>query len=724
MAGPVWTLSVDLQAKTAVFQSGLADAAKSARGAFADIKSGGKEMGGEMSFSMMEARHSVMLLGEDVGIKMPRALAGFVAGLGPVGPALEAAFPLLAIIALAVLFVEHLNKMKESAEKLTQSHLGFEHAAAHAFDTLEGKLRAAEEKTDELNKDHMAALHLKIKDIDAATLTNIEGAFRELDTSVKKVLEDSKAAWYTFQIGAGEAGKAWNEFQEKFQTARDSNDIGGMHKATEDFKKDVTDRIAALAGLHDAESKRSIFDAIKQGGPDASAAVASVLTHLGVMRSTTGGIITQWKDLLHAVNEVNRDMAVAEKTGGIEKKNAKTEADNSTAEDAKKQADALRKGKEDVARIIAEQYKQEVSDTQAGEREVIEATKQGTQARLNAIDAAIMEEEALGIQSTNFYRGLWIERVQVTRQMAEEQARVQTALAQEAATHSEKMAQLQLSQDKTFFQLMRQTRHVNAEEQLQQDTMLANEEFSIQMKALAQQKAALDSNGKDYQVKLKQIQNREAEQKQEHENQLTNIQDKAAAERAAHLKSGLDQERAMFAQGFASVLMGHQSFAQMMGSIGDQMTSKILQQAMADAMANDYGKEKGAAKAARDMFIAGTKFPFPANIVMAPVLGAAAFAAMMAYAGGTDSVPGDPRAGDVVNARLTPGEGVVPGGVMDGLRNVARSGGFSQKPSIHVHASFSPTVHALDAGGVDEVLKKHGDKFQRHFEQTLRRMNK
>ena len=31
---------------------------------------------------------------------------------------------------------------------------------------------------------------------------------------------------------------------------------------------------------------------------------------------------------------------------------------------------------------------------------------------------------------------------------------------------------------------------------------------------------------------------------------------------------------------------------------------------------------------------------------------------------------------------------------------------------------------AIDADGMDEVLKKHSDKFQRHFENTLRKMNR
>ncbi|HXS76425.1 MAG TPA: hypothetical protein VN753_09625, partial [Terracidiphilus sp.] len=614
-------------------------------------------------------------------------------------------------------------KLHEQAEKVSTDHADLEHTAAHAYDTLIGKLRAAEEKSAELNGDYLTATKLKLQDIDASTLTNIESAFTELDTRVRKVLEDSKAAWYTMQFGADEAGKAWHEFQEKFQSARDTNDIQGMHKATDDFKKEVSDRIATLAGLHDAESKRSVFDALKEGGPDASVALTSVLTHLGVMRSTTGGIITQWQDLLHAVNEVNRDMAVAEKSGGVEKKNTRQEEANKAADDAKKEAEALAKGKQEIARSISEQYRQEVADTQAGEREVIEATRQGSQDRLNAIDAAIMEEKALGLEETNFYRGLWQERVKLVQQMSEEEARQRVQGAEIASQHSERMGMLGIAQDRTFFQLMREARHVNRDEQIQEGMELSNREYAIKMAALKRQEQALDANGKDYNNRLRQIQNQELELTQSHENQITLLKQKSLQDQSEHLKSGLDAEREMFAQGFTQVLMGHQTFAQMMGSIGDQITSKMLQQAIADAMAMDFHKEKEAGAAARKMFIAGTKFPFPANIVMAPVLGAAAFAAMMAFNTGTDMVPGDPRAGDVVNAKLTPGEGVVPGGVMDGLRQVARDGGFKSRPTTHVAMHVHMNASALDADGVDEVFTKHADKIQRHVEKTVRRMN-
>src|SRR4051794_32321517 len=105
MAQPVWVLSVDLQTKTATFQSGMGDAAKSARGAFNDIQQGASGMSSHVGTNMTEARHGVMLLGEEFGVHLPRALTSFIAGLGPVGAAMEAAFPFLAIIVGATLLI-------------------------------------------------------------------------------------------------------------------------------------------------------------------------------------------------------------------------------------------------------------------------------------------------------------------------------------------------------------------------------------------------------------------------------------------------------------------------------------------------------------------------------------------------------------------------------------------------------------------------------------------
>jgi hypothetical protein len=110
---------------------------------------------------------------------------------------------------------------------------------------------------------------------------------------------------------------------------------------------------------------------------------------------------------------------------------------------------------------------------------------------------------------------------------------------------------------------------------------------------------------------------------------------------------------------------------------------------------------------------------------MGPLLGAMAFASVMAFEGGTDRVPGSGR-GDIVPALLEPGEGVVPGGVMDKLSAMARSGSMDSGGSTHVHVHYSPTnhVHAIDGASVKGMLNTHRDEFATHFRNEVRKMNK
>ena len=85
-------------------------------------------------------------------------------------------------------------------------------------------------------------------------------------------------------------------------------------------------------------------------------------------------------------------------------------------------------------------------------------------------------------------------------------------------------------------------------------------------------------------------------------------------------------------------------------------------------------------------------------------------------------MPGVGR-GDIVPAMLTPGEGVMPKPVMDGLKQQAEHGNMNAKGDTHVHVHYRPTVHAMDGASVARVLDKHSDKFEAHLVKVLRGRN-
>jgi hypothetical protein len=167
--------------------------------------------------------------------------------------------------------------------------------------------------------------------------------------------------------------------------------------------------------------------------------------------------------------------------------------------------------------------------------------------------------------------------------------------------------------------------------------------------------------------------------------------------------------------------MRHETMGKMILGIGDQVVSGMIKNALISMMTFDMDKEKAAAKAARQMYVAGTELPFPVNIVAAPIMGAAAFASVMAFnAGGI--VPGTGR-GDVVPAMLTPGEAVLPKAMTEMLTNAASSGS-GGGTTVHVHVRASPTIHALDSTSMSAVLDKHAATIAKHVNNQLRRLNR
>jgi hypothetical protein len=803
MAQPVWILSVDLQAKTATFQTGMSDAARSARGAFNDIGSGAEGMGRRMGRGMTEARHSVMMLGEEFGVHIPRALATFIASLGPVGATLEAAFPFLAIIVGATLLIEHLEKLHAAGMKLTADQMNLGTAANNAFNTLEQKLMQAQIKSDELRNDHMGALKLQLELIDQQSFAELVHSFDELQKVADTVFKDLEGHWYTFGIGSDGAKAMLDDFKSKYNNLLSQNTDAGRDQAHNLLA-------GTLKTAQDVLKAQQTIKANRDGGDgqtdESYAAERTLKAHQASLTVTHDEIAAQEAVVTALQRQVQLE-GVAAQQRKTEGNNAKTEVGNEAAarrSAAAKQAaeSQLRMGEQSIAadraqadatlsihrasleqrlasdidfagrdrdlkqaanvaeiaaldksnKDYANQLKalnekaleitseydtkvaelkakssvdvnsRELRDLEQSEREKIEATQQGSSSRLAAINAALKEEESLGLQDTASYRELLNQRVQAARQEAEEEGRLKAEAAREEADNDEKMGQLTISAEKQRMALEDSARRVTVEQRIAEDTRIANEEYALKVAALDKEAQGLDKSGKDYQNKLKQLQDKEKQLTQQHANEMAAIKDKAAEGSNQRILSSYQQFANATSQSLTQSIMGHQTWARMIQSLGDQVVSGMLANAIKSAMLLDFDKEKQAGEAARWGFVSGMKLPFPANVIAAPVMAAGAFAAVMAFEGGTDCVPGVGR-GDIVPTMTTPGEGIVPGGVMDGLRNMARSGGFERGPTISVRAHFAPTIHALDADGVDAVLEKHADKFQRHFENTLRRMN-
>ena len=722
---PVWVLSVDLQTKTATFQSGLGDAARSARGAFNDIKGGSGEMGRAVSGNMMEARHGVMLLGEEFGIHLPRALTSFIASIGPIGAAMEAAFPFLAIAVGATLLIEHLAKMHEAGEKLTESQVQFGNAAHTAFNALDNQILQAQIRADELRGDHLGALKKELKLIDNQSMENLVQSFDKLAKHADVVFLELKRSWYQFGAGSDGAKHALTTFiseYDRLQLHGESDQASGLLAGTLkqaekilEFQKQYAASQAHGGGGGDYAKFEEASDGLKKFGVSVA--------------STTIGLRDETAAQQEAVN-VLRDYVYLEsqaaKLKDLNKGNATTVAHNKVNREAdgaaQAAAEAAEHERQERIKAMEDTYREELTQVQEGERQQIAETKEGSSARLAAIDAALQEERDHMAEGTGFYRNLLTERTNLVRQMAEEENKQRIEAKREASDSELRMDELAVAAHREHIQVIDSVSRVSDQQRLAQQINVAEEEHSAKMRWFARDKADLDKSGKDYNNKLKAIQDKEKQQIQQHENEIAAIKEKAEVASNARILSANQRFQDSLASGLSQAIMGHQSFAKMVTSLGDQVVSGMIQNAIKSMMTDDMTKEKDAAAAARKAFNIGMGMG-PAGIVLGPVFGAAAFAAVMAFEGG-GIVPGVGR-GDTVPAMLTPGEGVVPKGVMEGLSNMSKFGGMQGGGSstvVHVRPVYH--VQTIDGNGMKAALEKHTDVLQRHFENTLRKMNR
>jgi hypothetical protein len=314
------------------------------------------------------------------------------------------------------------------------------------------------------------------------------------------------------------------------------------------------------------------------------------------------------------------------------------------------------------------------------------------------------------------------DRVNTVREMAQEEAKLKAEAGKEAAEHTQKMAEFELAATQEHARLLMSGRSVSEQEMTANELQAANRDYQIKKTALDQEIAALDASGKDYQNKLKALQDKETEITKQHENQIAQIKDKAQIEQNQRIQSSIQQMENTVAGGLARSIMQQQSFASMMADIGNQVLSGALKSVLLMETVQGRKRLSDARTAASNAYEWGWENGGPAAPVLAPLLGAGAFTAAMAFAGG-GIVPGVGR-GDIVPAMLTPGEHVADKELTDGLRGMVKNGGAGGGHTTHLHYRTTYHVQTIDGDGIRATLKTHADEFSAHIQNELRRRNR
>jgi hypothetical protein len=259
--------------------------------------------------SMMEARHGVMLLGEEMGIHMPRAVAGLIASIGPIGAAMEVAFPILGALALVEIIGKAIEKHEAYAATLRKNADEEENLEIKERDRTE-QLQITNLKLDDQigkiegrpaqNKLAIALLEAKVKADELAT------SLATVLTKGDEALAKEQTAWASF----GDTLRVvWEDLKDGTPLA---NNAAAM-KAAEGSIESLRTAMQNVAYAREKMSEPSANAAAqKQATADYTHELQNLKEKAESAVAVLSGTPGDWSSSLHAARE-----ASIEATGGL-----------------------------------------------------------------------------------------------------------------------------------------------------------------------------------------------------------------------------------------------------------------------------------------------------------------------------------------------------------------------------------------------------------------------
>jgi hypothetical protein len=660
----IGTLTVNLVANTAQFAGDMGQAAKNVFNFGQNAQDAGKKV----DYSMHEARESIQVVGEEFGLHLPRALTGFIASLGPIGPALEAAFPFLAIVVGATLLIEHLAKVREESDKLAEAHVQFGTTIQTVFGNLEEKLLEAGIKIDDLNENHLGALEKTLELIDRKSFTELAQQFDIISKSADVMLSQLTEHWYNIgTVETNGAASALKHFKSEYDSLLAQGKQEEAHGLLTGTLKQAQDFYGVMYAQQEGHGSSPEELARQQALVDALKAQLTVETK-----------ITELKDAqaqAAQISESKSENADADKLFKAQAEAAKTEADQ-------------------TEKVWEQSYQEAVSALQESEKQKIAATRTGTAERLAAIDAAIAEEDTKGLQETAFYKSLLVERVNAVKQAADQEAKIREGLADESVRHEEAMQKIQFDSAREAAKQMLALYGGTADQAAQIEAKAAHDSWTAQVEALNNKLAALDQYGAEYEKKQKEIQDRIIEVEADGWAKERKILQDATIKKLNDIRTAEQRMQDTFAQTTARSIVENER----LGESFEQMGKQILQQALTNLLqlqtVQGQKRFSDARTAAADAFAAAD-----GNIFLGAAWAAAAFAAVMAFEKGGE-IPGSGPVPIIAHG----GETVVTRALTDQVRN-SYGNGSSNGGGNRATVIYNIDAREADPGVEHRVMK-------------------
>ena len=335
MSTQIGEVNINLRMSLAQFKTDTADGAAAASKAT-------KQIAQDTSVNMGEARGAMALLGEEIGVRIPRHLQTFIAQIPGVGTALNAAFSSIAILALVELLTKVVEKVQEFKQHAEDVANAMEHAGdkgRDAMQKLDDEFQKLTIQIDKLKGDDLKALQDGLAEIDRTKLENLKKQFTDLKKEADDTFDKLKTNWLANLVGLGN-NAAVNNLKEGFDELTDRvkrfEEAGQSVAAGNELQY-------AIIKIQDALSKPIKDDTIKEQ-------LESELTYLNLIAD--------------AHEKVTRNADASKEILQLGEKNKATQEWNALLAQEAAQLDSLDKATEAVFNKNEGKYDQEITKTQ------------------------------------------------------------------------------------------------------------------------------------------------------------------------------------------------------------------------------------------------------------------------------------------------------------------------------------------------------------------------
>lgn len=732
----VSTLTVDLVARTASFEGPLGKAAETGKRSAKDIQDSFNKM------DMGEARGGIMVLGEEIGIHLPRHVQAFIATLPGVGAAMSAAFPVLAVIAIAVAIGEAANKLmkfKEEAQKIALAQTELKTAVSNTFNSLDQKLLEAGIHADELSHNHLDALKKRLELINQQSMSELAHSFDVISKAADKVFADLTSHWYSFGIGSEGARNALTTFKTQYDSllaqgkSKEAGDLlaGTLASAQRilDFQKQYIANKRGAGETSEEINKRDptgegatkfeeAFIALKKAGLGVTD--SEVKSQQALVDTLKAQIVVQGKvaDLQgHEITVANQKDVAEYNEAQLKKMVILDHAIKASSTMIEGQTDRNIKGieRENAATIRA-------IDEQLALYQKIDDVKQ----TISTLTRQISDQEAVQAQKMAVATGHMTEQQAVQQALktldknkADELAEINNRLEHQLAITQQLGAATNGGTTGTDDQKVQYAKAVLEYQNMEAKKLQITKQFNAQIDA-ERLKAANTEQSQWRKMAL------EFGQIQQHMSQL-------ARQTIGQMNSSIA----------AFVVTGQGNFRQLAVSAAESFISMALEYVESktimlaiDALlggSRDKDKEKAiasnvmlatsaaAVSAAQTLALTSAVFlpPIPES------LAAMAYGVGMGFAGFAAAERGAVLPNRDMMVHTHPQEMILPQHIANFVVNAASmaSGRTGGGHTIYVNPVFAPTIQAINSTGVKEMLKTHHTEFHDHLMISLRQLN-